>query len=196
RLADVELVAIAAQLEGGAERLQRVLVGVLRGAAVADHVRALAPPSDALVPALGLLWSLRRDRWPVNGELLHPLVRGVHNVQVALAVDGQPVRELELPLLVTLLPERQQVLPLRREELHPVVRRADPDPALAIDADAHGAGQWIGFLLLSAAEAARPAAVVTPGQERLTVRSQLLHATLGPLGGVQVPLRVERQEVR
>src|SRR5262249_50413794 len=54
RGADVELVAVAAQLEGGAEGLQGVLVGVLRGAAVADDVDALAALRDALVAALRL----------------------------------------------------------------------------------------------------------------------------------------------
>src|SRR5439155_18632649 len=65
--ADVKLIAVAAEFEGGAEGLQRVLVDVLRGAAVTDDVNALAALSDALVPAPGLRGRFGGDGRRVSG---------------------------------------------------------------------------------------------------------------------------------
>lgn len=61
RPADVELVAVAAQLERGAEGLERVLVGVRGRAAVADDVRPPAARGDALVPGVRLVRGFRGD---------------------------------------------------------------------------------------------------------------------------------------
>jgi hypothetical protein len=58
---DVDLVAVATQLERGPVGLQGVLVGVLGRAAVAQDVGTLAAFGDALVPAFGLGRGFGRD---------------------------------------------------------------------------------------------------------------------------------------
>jgi hypothetical protein len=80
--ADVKLIAVAAELEGGAEGLQRVLMGVLRGATVTDDVNASAALGDALVPAPGFRGRLGGDGWRIGGS-----ARGV---LVALALPRPP----------------------------------------------------------------------------------------------------------
>ena len=72
----------------------------------------------------------------LDGKFLDAVVVGVHDVQVAVAVEGEPVRRVELARLGPLPSEAAQVLALRRELLDAAADGTDPDPVVLIDADA------------------------------------------------------------
>ena len=60
-------------------------------------------------------------------ELLHSVVPGVHDVEVALLIDGHRVRRDELAGLLSETPDSGEEFTLRSEELHAAIQAADPD---------------------------------------------------------------------
>src|SRR5437764_4671270 len=126
-------------------------------------------------------------------EFLNAVVISVDDVQVAVAVQGDAVRRIELAGLGPLLAEAAQILALRRELLDAAADGTYPDPVVPIDADADRA--FFNAALLAAedaAEAARLVLVVAPGQQKPSVRRKLPDSPHGRLGRVDVALAVER----
>src|SRR4051794_34687290 len=135
----------------------------------------------------------------LNGKFLDTVVKGVHDKEVAVTVEGQPVRGKELTRLGPFRSEAAQVLALGGEPLDATAYRADPDPVVLVDTESNRPleGRLAACEAAErAAEAARLDLIVPPGQQELALRRELLHPALRAFRGVEVPLAVEGQELR
>src|SRR5690348_8440863 len=125
-----------------------------------------------------------------HGEFLDTVVVGVHHVEMAATIEGEAVWGVELAGLGPCRAETFQIHALVREPLNATADGTDPDSIMPIDAN----GDWPledGLAIFEAAEGAPEAArldvIVSPGQQELTVRRELLDPAHRSLGGVEVP---------
>ena len=69
----------------------------------------------------------------LNGKFLNTVVKGVHDKEVAVTVEGQPVWGKEFTRFGPFRSEAAQVLALGGEPLNATAYRADPDPVVLVD---------------------------------------------------------------
>src|SRR5689334_11740478 len=122
----------------------------------------------------------------LNGKFLDTVVEGVHDKEVAVTVEGQPVRGKEFAGLGPFRSEAAQ----GGEPLDATAGRAAPDPVVLVDTESNRPLE--GRLAAReaaerAAEAARLDLIVPPGQQELALRRELLHPALRAFRGVEVP---------
>src|SRR4051812_27429349 len=138
----------------------------------------------------------RDARWSncsllLDGKFLDTVVKGVHDKEVAVAVEGQPVWGKEFTRFGPFRSEAAQILALGGEPLNATADGADPDPVVLVDTytDWPLEGHLAAFEAAEgAAEAARLDLIVPPGHQELALRRELLHPALRAFRGVEVPL--------
>ena len=69
----------------------------------------------------------------LNGKFLDTVIEGVHDKEVAVTVEGQPVWGKEFTRFGPFRSEAAQVLALGGEPLNATAYRADPDPVVLVD---------------------------------------------------------------
>src|SRR5579863_3064508 len=134
----------------------------------------------------------------LNIKFLNAVVKGIHDIEVAPTVKGQSMRGVELPWFGARRSKSAQVNPLVRELLDATTHGTYPDPLMPVDTDADRPlerGCTIFETGEDAAKTARFVVVVSPGEQELTLRRELLDAAHRTFGGVNVSLAVESQEL-
>src|SRR5262249_23008357 len=104
-------------------------------------------------------------------EFLDPGVPRIDDIQVIVAVKGEPVRGAELPRLGAQAAHAADVASVRGELLHVVVRRGDPDLIPGVDGNGNGTLKPLGTPEMPGADL-----VIAPGEHEGAVRVELLHA--------------------
>src|SRR4051812_7221491 len=78
----------------------------------------------------------------LDRKLLNAMIERVNHVKIALAIESQSVRSIELAGADTLFRNQPaQVLAFRRELLHAATDGADPEAIIPVDAQADGTDQ-------------------------------------------------------
>src|SRR5262249_27388616 len=123
---------------------------------------------------------------------------GVGDVQAAVAVQHDAMRQVELAGFGPLASHAAQIPAVVRELLHAVVGRADPDATLAVDAHAdRTAHDGRGILVhWRRAKSSGLNRLIAPVGQQLSLGRELLHAIEGRVGGVHIARGVEGDELR
>ena len=75
----------------------------------------------------------------VDSKLLDPRVHRVRDIQAAVACQHDSMRQVEAAGFCALASYATQILAFVRELLDTIIRRADPDPIIPVDAQSDGA---------------------------------------------------------
>ena len=95
-------------------------------------------------------------------KLLNPLVAGIGDVEMAVAVEGHAVRVDELAGVTAGASEAEQEFAVGGEALHAIVQAADPHAVVSVEHDADGPECVLQVAEVVRAEAARLVSFVAP----------------------------------